>query len=244
MHSYKDIFENKNRILFVMAHPDDVDVFFGGTIARLISDGKNVRVVVVTNGALGSRQNSISEKKLGTIRKKEEAAALIHLGLKKSDFACCNYHDGIVENSLELIGKIVKEIRKFKPDLVCTHNPNSYYHQREQFGKTKSWVVNHRDHRMVGVSTLDAVYPFSRDVSFFRDQIKSGLSSHTVMDLFFTPTDNINTKIDITDVIDKKRNALLEHKSQFDIKKVEKILSIFKKNRKHFEMGTYINLAW
>ncbi|MBI1811771.1 MAG: PIG-L family deacetylase [Nitrospirae bacterium] len=54
--SYQRIFSKKNRILAVFAHPDDAELYAGGTIARLTQDGKIVRVVKVTSGNRGSRQ--------------------------------------------------------------------------------------------------------------------------------------------------------------------------------------------
>lgn len=40
MYSYEDIFKNKNQVLFMMVHSDDVDVFYGGILARLVQGGK------------------------------------------------------------------------------------------------------------------------------------------------------------------------------------------------------------
>jgi len=58
--SYDDIFKDKERILVVFAHPDDAEIYCGGTIARLTKDNKEVRVVKVTSGNKGSRGQEIS----------------------------------------------------------------------------------------------------------------------------------------------------------------------------------------
>ncbi|HLA03675.1 MAG TPA: PIG-L family deacetylase, partial [Patescibacteria group bacterium] len=128
MLDYKAVFAEKEKVLFVTAHPDDVDVFFGGLICLLRKEGKQVKVVVVTNGARGSRDNNIPEAELAKKRIAEEEGALSCLGLEKENFLTLNYLDGEVENSFELIGDIARVIREFKPEICCTHEPNGIYY--------------------------------------------------------------------------------------------------------------------
>ncbi len=237
MHSYEDIFKNKKKILFVTAHPDDVDVMWGGTIAKLRQDKKEVFVVVVTNGARGSRDNVISESDLAKERIKEQTNALAELGVPKENFTTLNYKDGEAENNMELIGKIAYYIRKWKPEIVATQDPQSLY-MKVNGDRT---YVNHKDHRVTGLATLDAVYPFSRDLSFFPEHAKEGVTPHTVLEIIFMGEGNL--KIDITDVIEKKKKALIAHKSQFDAKSVPGILEHWKKDGKYFETGLYLNLG-
>lgn len=54
--SFNKIFGNKKRILVIMPHPDDTELYCGATVARLIQSGKRVRVVKMTYGDKGSRQ--------------------------------------------------------------------------------------------------------------------------------------------------------------------------------------------
>jgi LmbE family N-acetylglucosaminyl deacetylase len=241
MLSYKNIFTNKKRILFVTAHPDDVDAYFGGTIKLLRNDKKEVFVVVVTNGARGSRQNHISEAELGFKREEEQRRALDVLGVNDEFYIPFNNLDGEVENSFKLVEEIVGVIRKIKPDIVVTFQPEGYYYP---FGSRGEHYIHHRDHRNTGAATVDAVYPFSRDISFFKDQIANGHSSHTVKELLLTGDRDANAFIDITQVIEDKKKALLEHKSQFDEDTVERILDASRKDNQYFEKGTYIKLAW
>ena len=56
--SYQKIFGDKKRIMAIFAHPDDFELYFGGTAARLIADGKTVCSVKMTSGDMGSRQDS------------------------------------------------------------------------------------------------------------------------------------------------------------------------------------------
>jgi N,N'-diacetylchitobiose non-reducing end deacetylase len=238
MYSYDDIFKNKKKVLFVTAHPDDVDVMWAGTIAKLREDKKEVFVVVVTNGARGSRENIISEEELAKARIQEQTNALKEVGVPKENFATLNYKDGEAENNMELIGKIAYYIRKFKPDLVATQDPESIYHKFEN-GHA---YINHKDHRITGIATVDAVYPFSRDLSFFPEHQKMGVTPHQVEEIMFMGDGNVT--IDVTDVIEKKKKALMAHKSQFDEKNVPGMLEFWKKDGKYIEGGTYLNLSW
>jgi len=241
MYSYEDVFGDANRSLFVMAHPDDADVFFGGTIARLIEDKKEVFVLVVTNGCRGSRENEISEEKLAITRIEEQRQSLMVYGVPGNHFSTLNYKDGEADNNMELIGKIAYTIRKFKPDIVCTHNPNGYF---SQFSKEANYFINHRDHRICGISTVDAVYPFSRDKNFFIEHTSEGLQPHTVHKILFTGTlEQTNVVVDIKeDIMLKKKNGLAKHKSQFDSQSIEEIIKYFSSGKMFFEKGFYINL--
>ena len=239
MLSYKDIFEDKKRILFVMAHPDDVDIFWGGTITMLRAERKKVFVLVMTNGARGSRDNIVSEEELAIERIEEQRRALKIYGVPSNHFSTLNYKDGEAENNMELIGNIAYVIRKFKPDIVCTHNPNNFFIKS---ANGDNYHVNHKDHRVCGISTMDAVYPFSRDRSFFIEHISNGIKQHTVKEIVFTGNEEPNTIIDVSKVIDKKRKGMKEHKSQFDNKTAENILNHFKNGKTPVERGFYIKL--
>jgi LmbE family N-acetylglucosaminyl deacetylase len=239
--SYQDIFTPKQRVLFVMAHPDDVDVNFAGLICKLVEEKKAVHVVVVSNGARGSQDAEISEQELAEKRILEEKSALIHLGLTEDNIENFGFADGEVENGLELIGKIAEVIRRFKPDIVCTHEPENYYFYATSMQK---YYVSHRDHRHTGSATLDAIYPFSRDRSFFKEHVSKGIFPHTVYDVFFTGDKTHNTRIIINDYVKKKKEALLKHESQFNEQVVNDILNDYRDTEDYVEVGHYIQLGW
>jgi len=62
--SFNDIFGAKNRVMVVVAHPDDNEIICGGIVARLIAEGKQVRLVVMTTGGKGF-QNRTDVTELG-----------------------------------------------------------------------------------------------------------------------------------------------------------------------------------
>lgn len=219
--SYDDIFSDKQRILVVMAHPDDNEIICGGTVARLLSDGKKVRVVVLTNGGKGfQNRTDVTEEKFAKTRIGEQYAAGARLGISKNENFNLGIPDGELENSLENIEKVVFHIRQFKPDIVITQNP---FDSINKFDKKISWV-NHRDHRHTALITIDAVYPYSRDRGFFPKQFsEGGLEPHEVNELLFSDSYTYPDVLyfDITQFIDKKRQALLEHKNAFSADDIE-----------------------
>lgn len=242
MFTYEDIFSLKQNILIVTAHPDDSIVFYGALIHKLIADKKNVFVLNVTNGCRGSGETVITEEELGKKRIGEELSALKFLGVKEGSYACLNYKDGEVESNYKLIGEISKYIRKFKADIVCTHEPTGLYHS--SYDKS-GFFVQHRDHRKVGEAVIDSVYPFSRDKSFFPEQADEGIGSHTVMEILLTDEIKSNFDLDYTNEVQIKKDALLLHKSQFKSEEsAQEIVDAIKFDGKYMEKYFYVKLLW
>lgn len=241
MFTHSDVFSAKQNILFVVAHPDDVVVFFGALINKLRNDNKKIFVVTVTNGARGSGDKKISEANLAQQRLGEEIAALEFLQVNKENFVCLNYKDGEVESNYKLIGEIAKYIRKFKADIVCTHEPTAVYqptYNRDGF------FVQHRDHRKVGEAVVDAVYPFSRDRSFFPEQYKEGIEPHSVFDILMTDEIQSNFEINYTPDVEIKKTALRLHKSQFNEESINDIVDTVKFGGIYLEKFFYVKLLW
>jgi LmbE family N-acetylglucosaminyl deacetylase len=212
--SYQEIFKDKKRILVVFAHPDDLELYCGGTVARLIKDGKEIRSVKVTNGQNGSRQEKISSQELGVIRESEDRKAMEVLGISEENNIYLHLQDGDVNTSKETIGKLVYQIRIFKPDLIITHNPEDMV---IRFDKNVNWF-NHKDHRNTGISTIDASYPYSRDILFYPEQFSDPkISSHTVTEFllvdYYDHPDLVH--IDMTDFVDLRIKAHASHSSQY-----------------------------
>lgn len=208
--SYTKIFEAKQRVLVVLAHPDDAEIICGGVMARLVSDGKKVRAVVTTDGQRGMHDNTdYSNEEFAKIRMHSQKKAGIELGLDEKDIYNLQIPDGQVENTFENIGKIAFHIREFRPDIIITHRPNEMINW---FSKELGWV-NHRDHRMTAEITLDAAYPYANDNGFYRDQIELGLKGHSVSEFLFSDSymhdDAIG--IDVSDFLGQKRKALEHH---------------------------------
>lgn len=241
MFTYQEVFANKKSILFVTAHPDDTMVYFAGLIGQLSKDKKDVYVVVVTDGSRGSQDDAISEEDLAKLRFDEEIAALQFLGVPTEHIFCLGYKEGEVESNMKLIGEVSKYIRKYKIDIVCTHEPSlQYQHTYDKSG----FFVQHRDHRKAGEAVIDAAYPFSRDRSFFPEQIKEGLEPHSVFELLLTDEQDCNFKFDYTENVEEKRWAMRLHKSQFNEDFINAVVDDMKMNDRYYENFRYVKLLW
>lgn len=187
------------RVLAVFAHPDDIELTSGGTIAKFCAEGKEVYYVLVTSGDKGSHDENMTSEQLAAIREEEQRNAARVLGVKECVFL--RYPDGFVEDTAELRGKLVRLIRQFKPDIVITWD-----------GFRRSF--NHRDHRIVGQVTADAVMPLARSHLYFPEHMAEGLQPHRVRELLMAGSDQANYYVDIKDYLDIRIEAALCHVSQ------------------------------
>lgn len=96
-------------ILAFGAHPDDVELGCGGTIAKEVAAGKKVGIVDLTRGELGTRGSA-------EIRDKESAAAAQILGIAVRENL--NMRDGFFTNDEQHQLKVIQMIRKYRPDIV------------------------------------------------------------------------------------------------------------------------------
>ena len=193
------------RVLVVAAHPDDIEFGASGTVARWVAEGSVVRYLVATRGDKGSDDPNADIEALARTREREQRAAADEIGVDGVDFL--DEPDGQVEPSLRLRELITRAIRTFRPDVVMTHDPTVLFVNNE-------WV-NHPDHRAVGQSTVDAVFPTARDPLNFREHLDAGLQPWKVAELYLWSTNEANQLVDIGDTLERKVAALGHHASQF-----------------------------
>ena len=110
-------------ILFFGAHPDDLEILCGGTIARYASSGHEVWMAVATNGNVGSP--TLTREEIAAVRKKEAFAASQRLGAK--GFLWLDEDDELLMENRETRLKFVDAIREAKADVIVTHNPQDYH---------------------------------------------------------------------------------------------------------------------
>lgn len=237
--SFDKVFGNKQKVLVVFAHPDDNEIICGGVVARLIDEGKKVRVVTMTNGGKGMRNRTdINESQFAKIRVVESMRAGLELGLSREEMFNLNIPDGELEESIENIEKIVYHIRQFKPDIIITHNPEEHINT---FSEDVHWV-NHRDHRHTASMVLDAAYPYSRDTAFFPHQLKAGLASHNVgqfllSDSYIHPD---AVRFEVSKYLDKRRKALEQHVNGFLEGEVDEYMEEIQRDGGNFEILRYV----
>jgi LmbE family N-acetylglucosaminyl deacetylase len=190
-------------VLIVAAHPDDPEFGLGATQAKFTAEGREVIVALVTSGNEGGEDPSISDEELMAQREEEQRRAGAVLGVKTIEFL--RQGDGLVVNTPELRRDIVRLIRRYKPETVFTHDPSNFFSEGH---------VNHPDHRAVGHTTLDAIFPGAGNPRSFRELLAEGLEPHKIKEAYLFFTANANVWIDVTGYIEKKADALAEHKSQ------------------------------
>ena len=190
------------RMMVVTPHPDDAEGGCGATMAKWVKEA-NTQVVVVmcTNGDKGTSDREMSPQELASIREREQRAASAVLGVQNVEFLA--YPDGTLENSRELIGKVVREIRRYRPDIVFCIDPY------------RSVSHTHRDHRMSGQVALDAASSYAWSYLHFPAQIQEeGLQPHRVEEAFMWGTETADVFVDVEGYLQAKADSLAAHASQ------------------------------
>src|SRR5437763_8771907 len=156
------------RILVIMAHPDDAEFICGGTIARLAAEGCDIHYLLVTSGNRGSHEEGMSMERLGRMREEEQRHAAEVLGVREVTFL--GHDDGEVEVSTALRRELVQVVRQWQPDVVFTFDPWRRYEI-------------HPDHRAVGECALDALAA-SRMPMYFPEQLGEAIGKHRVTQVY------------------------------------------------------------
>lgn len=192
-------------VLGIAAHPDDLDVNAGGTMAWYASQGADVYYLILTNGCNGTADRTVSAQQLTLKRQQEQRDAARQLGAK--DVLFCTYPDGCLENCKDVRRDIVRVIRQLKPDVVITWDPSMFY-------CTERAMINHPDHRASGQAALDAVYPLARDHLSFPELLEQGFEPHKTATVLLINFNQANFFVDITPVLEKKLHSIAAHSSQ------------------------------
>jgi LmbE family N-acetylglucosaminyl deacetylase len=187
--------------MVIVAHPDDAEFGCAGTVARWTKGGATVVYVICTNGNKGTSDPDMIPERLAEIRQTEQTEACRVLGVK--DIVFLRHPDGELEDTREFRGELVREIRRYAPEVVICQDT---YRQSG---------ANHRDHRICGRVTLDAVYPYARDRLHFPELYNQGFLPHKVGTVLLSGPDEPDVFVDISDTLEIKLQALMCHTSQF-----------------------------
>jgi LmbE family N-acetylglucosaminyl deacetylase len=184
------------RVICIGAHPDDCEIEFGGTAAKLAARGDQVKFLSVTNGAAGHHVHP--GPKLVAIRQEEAQEAARRLGISATKIL--RNPDGQLLPSIDARNEVIREIRAWEADVVITHRPWDY----------------HPDHRATGQLVQDSAYlvvvPYicpdtpalRRNPAFFH-----------LEDTFQSPVPfAADIAVNIDDVWERKLDALDAHRSQ------------------------------
>jgi LmbE family N-acetylglucosaminyl deacetylase len=196
--------EEPQRVLVVLAHPDDPEFFCGATLAKWARAGKEIHYLLLTCGDKGSDDPEMTPELLCADRQIEQRAAAAVIGATQVMFL--GYHDGELENTLDVRREIVREIRRYKPQIIVTCDPTTYFRANA--------YINHTDHRTAGAAALDAVFPAAGNRMYFPELLADGLEPYAPKEIWMSLTNDPNVWVEVNDTLAIKIAALREHKSQ------------------------------
>ncbi|MGD0611699.1 MAG: PIG-L deacetylase family protein [Anaerolineales bacterium] len=200
-----DSWEGPQKILVILAHPDDPEFFCGATLARWTKAGHTIHYFLLTCGDKGFADADATPEQICAVRHAEQNAAASVLGVQEVRFL--DLPDGYLVPTLELRREVVRVIRQEKPDILVTCDPTHLF--------SGGRYLNHPDHRAAGQVVLDAVFPAAGNPHFFPELRKEeGLEPHTPREVWVSLTGNPTVTLDVTDTWEMKMRALREHKSQ------------------------------
>jgi len=183
-------------VLAIGAHPDDLEISCGGTLIRYVNEGHKVTMCVVSTGDMGHAV--ILPDELRKMRRKESEEAAGVIGAK---FFNLESNDGCIESSnKELREKLIEIIRQTEPDIIITHNPDDYMKDHIQASSLAydASFISTFPHFLTQTGHTLIIPPV-----FFMD---------TLAGVGFIPTEYV----DISDVMERKLEALACHESQIN----------------------------
>jgi LmbE family N-acetylglucosaminyl deacetylase len=195
------------RALVVISHPDDAEFGAAATIARLTRSGVRVDYVVTTDGSKGTEDPEVTPAQLAATRIAEQRAAADILGV--GEIVHLGYPDGYLAPALKLRRDVTRQIRRFRPDLVITQNPQRRLDHNPYIG--------HPDHLATGEATLASVYPAARDHLHFPELwTEEHLEPWKVRQVLLMGVEEPNLWLDVADTFEIGLQAILAHTSQMD----------------------------
>lgn len=196
--------EGPGTALAIVAHPDDVEFNFGGTIARWIDEGWRVIYVIVTRGDKGSVDPEMTAERLAETRVEEQRSAATFLGAAGVEFL--GYEDGGLEPTLAVRRDIARQIRLHRPTRLIVTDPREIFSAR---------YIQHPDHLAAAQAALAATYP-ARDRMTMPDLLAEGLEPHGVSEVYVQTSHDPDLFVDIAPVMERKKQALRLHGSQIE----------------------------
>lgn len=181
------------KLLALVAHPDDADIFCGGTLAKHADRGDDVVIGYMTRGEYGGTDTT--EAELAAVREAEAERSADVLG---ADLTFLGFEDGRITYSLENRLTVVDVIREHDPDLVITHFRDDM----------------HPDHRATSRLVTDAYYMASLPLV----ETEHAPSDPDNVYYFGKPTSDFEPTVvvDVSGYLDTKAEAIMQHESQVE----------------------------
>lgn len=209
------------KILVILAHPDDPEFFCGATLAKWVREGHRITYLLLTCGDKGFNPTTdpdMTPDKLCAIRHEEQYAAAKVIGAESVHIL--DHPDGYLVPDLNLRREVVREIRRHTPDILVTCDPQNLF---------ATYGINHPDHRAAGQVVLDAVFPAAGNPVYFPELLKEGFQPHMPKEVWCSLTMQPNVTVDVTETWEIKLQAIFQHKTQ--VQDPEKLRERFKSRR-------------
>jgi LmbE family N-acetylglucosaminyl deacetylase len=189
----------------IVAHPDDIEFSCAGTMARWAKAGARISYVLCTSGDVGIADPGMTRARAAEIREAEAREAARLAGA--SEIIFLHEPDGMLQATIELRKKLVREIRRFRPEVIVTGDPTVVFAGED--------YINHPDHRAAALAALEATFPAAGQPNLFEELAGEGLTAHKPRRVYVNIWDNkADVFVNIEDTIDIKIEALRAHKSQ------------------------------
>jgi LmbE family N-acetylglucosaminyl deacetylase len=191
------------RVLVVMAHPDDCDFSSAGTIAAWTQAGIAVTLLCLTRGEQGAQPDA-DIASIPARREAEQRAASAELGVKDVRFLD-GHPDGGLAPTPGLVREIVHVIRDVRPQRIVSQSPERNYDRI---------IGSHPDHLAAGEATLRAAYPAAENPFAWPELLDEGLALWKVNEVWLVSHPAPDHGVDVTETFHRKVAALEQHASQ------------------------------
>ncbi|MFI9595191.1 PIG-L deacetylase family protein [Nonomuraea sp. NPDC052265] len=188
------------RALAVVAHPDDLEYGCAAAVATWTDAGREVSYLMATRGEAGI--DTLAPAACGPVREREQRASAAVVGVTSVEFL--DHADGVVEYGTALRRDIAAAIRRHRPELVITLNPD------DTWGGTY-W--NTPDHRAVGRAVLDAAGD-AGNRWIFPDTDAAPWNG--VRWVAVAGSNSPTHAVDVTDGLERGVRSLLEHRAYIE----------------------------
>jgi N-acetylglucosamine malate deacetylase 1 len=181
-------------VLAVGAHPDDLEILCGGTLARCVARGDHVVMCHASRGDRGAF--AATREEIAAVRAREAEAAARVGG---ATHTCLGFSDAEVDASdPDQRAAVIDLVREHRPDLIITHAPDDYMGDHNEVS------------RLVFECSFHATLPLLTSARPAHDVVAPILYMDTLGGVGFIPTEYV----DISPVIATKRAMLEAHASQ------------------------------
>ena len=193
-------------VLAIGAHPEDIDIHAGGTVAQLIAAGKEVAYVLCTSGNRGTSDPSLSMGALAGIREDEQREAAGTIGV--DDITFLGHDDGDLQYETQTLRReLVRIIRQKRPRSIMTHDPYP------GDGSHDACAI-YPDHLTVGRVVFEAAYICAPGPFFYPEHLEEGLELHKPEVLYLIMSQRPDAFVEIAPVWGRKMRAVRCFESQ------------------------------